>query len=129
MIKGMYGLKQAGILANQLLQQRLSPFGYYTAQHTYGRWLRTPRPIACSLIVDNFTEKYVVKENAEHFRNALLRSYELTTYWGGTVCSGTTLKWYYQKRTCDIYMPGYVANVLIKFQHENPKQPQHTPSK
>jgi hypothetical protein len=26
--KGMYGLKQAGLLANQLLQTRLAPFGY-----------------------------------------------------------------------------------------------------
>jgi hypothetical protein len=25
--KGMYGLKQAGLLANQLLQKRLAPFG------------------------------------------------------------------------------------------------------
>jgi hypothetical protein len=32
--KGMYGLKQAGLLANQLLQSRLSPFGYYPARHT-----------------------------------------------------------------------------------------------
>jgi hypothetical protein len=31
--KGMYGLKQAGLLANQLLQTRLSPFGYYPARH------------------------------------------------------------------------------------------------
>jgi hypothetical protein len=31
--KGMYGLKQAGLLANQLLQTRLAPFGYYTAYH------------------------------------------------------------------------------------------------
>jgi hypothetical protein len=28
-MKGMYGLKQAGLLANQLLQTRLAPFGYY----------------------------------------------------------------------------------------------------
>jgi hypothetical protein len=26
--KGMYGLKQAGLLANQLLQKRLEPYGY-----------------------------------------------------------------------------------------------------
>jgi hypothetical protein len=32
--KGMYGLKQAGLLANQLLQTRLAPFGYYPAHHT-----------------------------------------------------------------------------------------------
>jgi hypothetical protein len=39
-----------------------------------------------------------------------------------------TLKWYYKNRTCDISMPGYVANVLSNFQHDTPKQPQHTPS-
>jgi hypothetical protein len=54
---------------------------------------------------------------------------QLTTDWGGTVFSGVTLKLYYQKRTCDIPMPDYVANVLSKFQHDNPKHPQHTPSK
>jgi hypothetical protein len=34
--KGMYGLKQAGLLANQLLQKRLTPFCYYPAHHTPG---------------------------------------------------------------------------------------------
>jgi hypothetical protein len=34
--KCMFGLKQAGILANQLLQTRLAPFGYYPARHTPG---------------------------------------------------------------------------------------------
>jgi hypothetical protein len=34
--KGMYGLKQAGLLANQLIQTRLAPFGYYPARHTPG---------------------------------------------------------------------------------------------
>jgi hypothetical protein len=40
-----------------------------------------------------------------------------------------TLKWDYDQRTCDIYMPGYVSNVLSKFQHDAPKHPQHTPSR
>jgi hypothetical protein len=31
--KGMYGLKQAGLLANQLLTTRLAPFGYYPVRH------------------------------------------------------------------------------------------------
>jgi hypothetical protein len=34
--KGMYGLKQAGLLANQLFQTRLAPFGYNPARHTPG---------------------------------------------------------------------------------------------
>jgi hypothetical protein len=39
------------------------------------------------------------------------------------------LKWDYDKHTCDISIPGYVNNVLNKFQHDNPKTPQLTPSK
>jgi hypothetical protein len=43
--KGMYGLKQSGLLANQLLQTHLAPFGYYPARHTPGLWLQKTRPI------------------------------------------------------------------------------------
>jgi hypothetical protein len=32
--KGMYGLKQVGLLANQMLQIRLAPFVYYPEHHT-----------------------------------------------------------------------------------------------
>jgi hypothetical protein len=79
----MYGLKQAGLLYNQLLQQILAPYGYYPARHTPGLWLHTKIPIAFTLVVDDFEVKYVVKDNAHHQRNALLRSYEITTDWGG----------------------------------------------
>jgi hypothetical protein len=77
--KGMYGLKQSGLLANQLLQKRLAHFGYYPARDTHGLWLHKTRPISFSLIVDNFAVKYVGKQHADHLWNALLRSYELTT--------------------------------------------------
>jgi hypothetical protein len=79
--------------------------------------------------VDDFAVKYVGEDDTHHLRNALLRNYEITTYWGGKVYSGITLKWDYEKRTCDISMTGYVNNVLNKFQHDSPKTPQHTPSK
>jgi hypothetical protein len=125
----MYGLKQAGLLATQLLHKRLAPFGYYPARNTAGLWLHKTRPIAFSLVVDNFAVKYVGKENAEQLRNALIRRYELTTDWGGTVYSGITFKWDYKNRKCDIYMPGYITNVLGKFQHDNQKHPQDTPSR
>jgi hypothetical protein len=108
--KGMYGLKQAGLLANQLLQ-RLSPFGYYPARLTPGLWLHNTWPISFTLVVNDFAVKYVGKQHAEHLRNALLRNYELTTDWKATVYSGMTLKWDYKNRTCDISMPGYVSYV------------------
>jgi hypothetical protein len=83
--KGMYGLKQAGLIVNQLLQTRLAPFGYYPARHTPGLWLHKTRPIAFSLVVDDFTVKYVGKQHTDHIRNALLKSYELITDWAAKV--------------------------------------------
>jgi hypothetical protein len=127
--KGMYGLKQAGILVNQLLQKRLKPFVYHPTRYTPGLWLHTTKPTAFSLEVDDFAVKYVTDADAHHLCNAFLRNYEITTDWGGTVYSGITLKWDYDKRTCEISMTGYVNNALNKFQHDNPKTPQHTPSK
>jgi hypothetical protein len=59
--KGMYGLKQAGLLANQLLQTRLAPFGYYPACHTPGLWLHKTRQISFTLVVEDFAVKYVDK--------------------------------------------------------------------
>jgi hypothetical protein len=127
--KGTYGLKQAGLLVNQLLQTRLAHFGYCPARHTPGLWLHKTRPISITLIVNDFAVKYVGKHHAEHLRNALLQMYEITTDWTATLYSGMTLKWDYNKGTCDISRPGYVSNVLSKFQHDSPKHPQHTPSR
>jgi hypothetical protein len=36
--KGMYGLPQAGILANKLLEKRLAVHGYAPLPHTHGLW-------------------------------------------------------------------------------------------
>jgi hypothetical protein len=127
--KCMYGLKQSRLIANQLLQTRLAPFRFYPSRHTPGLWMHKTRPISFTLVVDDFVVKYVGKQHAEHLRNALLRTCELTTDWTATVYSGMTLKWDYKNRTCDISMPGYVSNVLGKFEHDAPKHPQHTPSR
>jgi hypothetical protein len=104
--KGMYVLKQTGLLANQLLQKRLKPFGYYPARPTPGLWLHNTKPTAFRLVVDDFAVKYVTTADAHHIRNALLRHYEITTDWNGTVYCGITSDWEYNKRTCYISMPG-----------------------
>jgi hypothetical protein len=126
--KGMYVLKQSGLLANQLLKTRLAPFGYYPARHTPGLWLHKTRPISFPLIMDDFAVNYVGKQHDDHLRNALLKTYELTTAWAATVYSGMTLKWDFKNRTCDTSMPGYISNVLSKFQYDAPTHPEHTPS-
>jgi hypothetical protein len=44
--KGMYGLPQAGILANELLQRNLAKDGYSLTTHTHGLWTNDTRPIS-----------------------------------------------------------------------------------
>jgi hypothetical protein len=39
----------------------------------------------------------VGKQHADHLRNELLRTYELTTDWEGKVYSGMMLQWDYKK--------------------------------
>jgi hypothetical protein len=81
----MYGLKKAGLLANQLLQTRLAPSGYYPARHIPGLWMHKTRPLSFSLVMDDFTVKYMGKQHADHLQNDLLKSYELATDWASTV--------------------------------------------
>jgi hypothetical protein len=73
--KGMYGLPQAGILANKLLRKRLAPHGYYEMPHTPGLWKHIHRQIQFTLVVDDFGVKYVGKEHADHLVNVLKTKY------------------------------------------------------
>jgi hypothetical protein len=54
--KGMYGLPQAGILANLLLAKRLDPHGYRQTKSTPGLWAHDTLPVTFSLGVDDFGE-------------------------------------------------------------------------
>ena len=115
--KGMYGLPQAGILANILLTERLAPHGYYQCRHTPGLWRHKWRPILFSLVVDDFGIQYVGKTHANHLITAIEEHYQFTKDWGGTLYCGITLRWNYQNRTVDLSMPGYVDAMLHKYQH------------
>jgi hypothetical protein len=64
--KGMYGLPQAGILANKLLQRNLAKDGYRPTKHTHGLWKHDTHPISLLLVVDDFEAKYVGREHAEN---------------------------------------------------------------
>ena len=64
--KGMYGLPQAGILAQKLLEKRLNAKGYRQSGICPGFWKHDWRPIRFSLCVDNFRVKYLDRKHAEH---------------------------------------------------------------
>ena len=96
--KGMYGLPQAGMLANKLLKRRLAKHGYYEVRHTPGYWWHVWRPIDFTLVVDDFGLGYEENEHALHLLQTLRQYYEAVSVdWTGMLYCGITLKWYYLK--------------------------------
>jgi hypothetical protein len=116
----MYGLPQAGILANELLQRNLAKDGYRPTTHTHDLWTHDTRPISFSLVVDDFGVKYVGREHAEHLMVCIKKNYNISSDWNGTAYCGLTLYWNYQDRTVDLSMPGYIKAALHKYQHPAP---------
>ena len=69
--KGMYGLKQAAILAYDNLQKNLKPFGYAPVIGTVGIWQHETRPTTFCLCVDDFGIKYNTTQEAQHLLYAM----------------------------------------------------------
>jgi hypothetical protein len=125
--KGMYGLPQAGILANQLLARRLAIHGYHQTTFTPGLWRHVTRPIQFTLVVDDFGVQYVGAEHAHHLIAALETDYTVSKDWKGGLYCGITLNWDYANKHVDLSMRGYIKDALHKFQHPLPKRPQYAP--
>jgi hypothetical protein len=122
----MYGLQQAGNLANELLQRNLAKGGYRPAPHTHGLWTHDTRIISFSLVVDDFGVKYVGRKHTECLHQ---KNYNISSDWKVGAYCVLTLDWDYEKRTGDLSLPGYIKAALYKYQHdalERPEQAPHT---
>ncbi len=102
MRQAVWGLPQAGILANKRLQQKLAPFGYFKSTNTPGLWCHKTHPITFTLVVDNFGVKYVNKDDVDHLIASMKKNYMLTKDWTGNLYCGIQLDWNYAGRTVDI---------------------------
>ena len=127
--KGIYGLPQSGILAQNLLAERLDKKGYYQCECTPGLWRHRWRPIMFTLIVDDFGVEYVGDHHAHHLRDTIKEFYDLTENWKGDLYAGINLTWDYTKRTCRLSMEDYIDTVLTKYNHQKPKRPVLSPYK
>jgi hypothetical protein len=125
--KGIYGLPQAGLLANLQLKKHLADNDYHPVTHTAGLYKHKTRPVTFSLCVDDFGVQYVGKEHAQHLEQVSRQKYRITSDWTGSLYVGLTLQWNYKASTVDLSMPGYVAKALERFQHPTPTRPQHSP--
>jgi hypothetical protein len=133
--KCVYGLPQAGILANKYLEKRLNEYGYHQSDYTNGLWTHKTRPIQFALCVDDFGVKYVNKEDVEHLKQALTADnpetgkpmFEISVDEKGTRYCGLFMDWDYEKGEVHVSIPGYVAAALKRFKHERPAKPQNQP--
>jgi len=125
--KGMYGLKEAAILAHKQLIQNLSPHGYHPVTDAPGLWKHDTNPLHFILTVDDFGIKYFNRAHADHLLRALKQYYTISLDWSGKHYCGLTLDWHYNKNYVDVSMPEYIPNVLHKLKHPTPTKPQHSP--
>ena len=69
--KGMYGLKQAAVLAYTQVSSLLKKAGYQPIVGSLGMWKHSTRKTLFCLCVDDFGIKYYDKEDILHLENAL----------------------------------------------------------
>ena len=117
----MYGLPQAGILAQELLGKRLNMEGYSQCVAVPGLWAHAMWPISFTLTVDDFGVKYVGKEHALHLIQTLKRDYEIFEDWTGSKYIGITFDWDYKHCRVHLSMPGYIEKALQHFQPAKPR--------
>ena len=124
--KGMYGLPQAGHIANECLTKFLAPHGYAPVPVTPSLCHKM-QDIAFTLVVDDFGVKYTNCKDGEALMTMLSTQYKVSEDWTGSHYCRLALDWDYKHRTCDISMPGYIECALQRFTHPMPTRPQHSP--
>ncbi len=71
--KGMYGLPQAGIIAQDLLQACSAKLGYHQSKIIPGLWTHKTRKTCFTLVIDDFAIKYASMEDGQHLVDALIK--------------------------------------------------------
>ena len=123
----MYGISQAGKIANYILKLHMDKFGYEPAPITPGLWRHQTRPLQLSLVVDDFGIKYERQMDITHLLDTLKTIYKISEDRDRKLYCGLNLEWDYYKREVLVSMPNYVTKAIHKFQHPTPKRAQYAP--
>jgi hypothetical protein len=121
--RGMYGLPQAGIIAQELLKECLLAAGHSQSKITPCYWKHEWRPISFTLVVGDFGVKYIEEEHAMHLIKMLNEHYEVKEDWEGRRYVKITMDWDYKKIEVHLSMPEYVERALASFRHPIPDKP------
>lgn len=117
--KTMYGLPQAGRLAQEDLFAHLSKHGFFQCANTPCLFRHKDRDITFCTVVDDFGVKYKKKEDVDFLIKVLTipdssgkPHYQIKQNWEGSKYIGFTIKHDRTKREMVLSMPGYIQRLL-----------------
>ena len=109
--KDMYGLPQAGLLAQQRPITHLASEGYHQTDTTC-LFRHVTNGAVFSLVVDDFGVKYTNMDGVNHL---IQTASTITVDWTGSKYLGFSIDFDQRHRTVTLSMPGYIAKVLQRF--------------
>ena len=114
--KGIYGLPQAGKLAQDRLVKHLAAHGYHQAKNTPCLFQHETNSVTFTLVVDDFGIKYTHDEDADHLLKTLRKLYIMTEDRASVQkYVGITITHNRQSNTIKLAMPGYVEKAIKRF--------------
>ena len=125
----LYGLKQAGKIANENLIEYLKEFGYYPYRKILGLWLHKTIKISFTLVVDDLGVKYIDKADADHIFSSIEAKYPLKIDWESNTYLEINFEWHYDEGYFILSMKGYIEKAMKEYIRRKPEKPVHSPSK
>ena len=124
--KWMYGLAQAGLLANDIWSKRLVKHGFAQTQHTTGMWKHHSNSIQFTWVVNDFGVKYNEKKDTQDLIKVLREHYKAVSLdWTVKLLCDIKIDWDDENRAVNLSMPGYIAKLLKQFFHPTAKILEH----
>ena len=118
-VKALYGMKQAGYLANLEVVEHLNNNGYTAPMNTPCLFRHHTDDVEFTLVTDDFGVRYGNKAAADKLLEVMSSKYPMTHDWTGTKYAGFDLLFDYSSATrrVELSMKGYILAVLRRFQH------------
>ena len=93
-VKGLYGLPQAGFLAQKALELHLAQDGYYQTENTSCLFKHASNGNKFTLVVDDFLVKIKSDGAANHLITALQKKYTITIDYKASKYIGINTTWH-----------------------------------
>jgi hypothetical protein len=113
--RGLYGLPEAGRLAQKQLREHLAKFGYEAPDSSPCLFSNKDKTLTFSLVVDDFGIKYKRKADVLALQDALTKGgYKFSQDWSGSKYLGFKIDWDYEKDYVDLSLPGHIKDLAVK---------------